>query len=158
MADVDIPLEVSSDPIDLDTQATAKKEDFKFASKNGKIDLFQGDLKEYKSYTDKIRKFNATEVVVEIISINPQSGVIFSDPSEVVITSNSGKKATINMSGEELTAGKKIIIDSNKLSVINEILNERKEFSYDATGGFNQNAKAVIRIHFKGKVTVNVLK
>ena len=157
IADVDIPLEVSSDEINLDSPP-AKKQDYKFNTNSGKIDLFQGELKEYKNYTNKIRKFKATEVIVEIIRVDPQSGVVFSDPSEAVIISSSGKKATINLSGEEITKGKKIVIDSEKLSVINEILNERKEFSYEVTGGFNQNAKAVVKIHFKGKVTVNILK
>ncbi len=159
LADIDIPLEVSSENIDLSNKALGKTNgDTNFGKQSGKIDLFQGELKDYKSYTDKIRKFKATEITINVISVNPSTGVKFSNPSTAVITSNSGKKATLNFSDEEIVAGKKIVIDSKVLSVINEILNERSEFSYEVTGGFNQQAKAVIMISFKGKVTVNPLK
>jgi len=159
LADVDIPLELSSEEIDLEPVAAKHLgKDFNFATQEGKIDLFQGELKDYKAFTDKIRNFKATKVIIDIISIDPTSGVSFSDPSEVVIKSASGKEAKLNFSGEEITAGKKIIVSGDILKVINEILNERKEFSYMVTGGFNQDAKAVIQIHFKGEVKVNLLK
>ena len=111
LADVDIPLEISSENIDLEPAPGKRldRDSYKFKSKSDKIDLFQGELKEYKGFTDKIRKFKATKIILEIITIAPQTGVVFSDPSEAVITSASGKKATLNFSGEEITAGKKIV-------------------------------------------------
>ena len=44
------------------------------------------------------------------------------------------------------------------MSVVNDILNERKEFKYEVSGGFDRYASAVVVIYFKGKVTVNPLK
>ena len=159
LADVDVELNLSSDEIDLEpAQGKQQGKDYTFATQEGKIDLFQGELKDYKAFTDKIRKFKATEVIIKIIKIDPKTGVHFSNPSVVIIESAGGKKVTLDLSGKELMAGSEIVVSGDILKVINEILNERKEFSYKVTGGFDQDATAKIKVNFKGKVTVNLLK
>lgn len=158
LADIDIPLSLTSEEVELDIPSGKTSGDNSFADKLGSIDLFQGELADYKNLTDKIRKFNAEEITVNIIFINPSTGVSFTTPSVVTITGNSGSPVSFDFSGEELTAGKKIVLDKTKLSQLNDILNERKSFNYKVSGGFNQSAKGLVSISVKGKVTVNVLK
>lgn len=157
LTDIDIPLNLTSENIDLNIPSAKTAGDNLFTDQGGSIDLFQEELADYKFLTDKIKKFSAEEIIITIVSIDPNSGVNFSDPTVATLTSKSGLIATFDFSGEELTAGKKIVLDKSKLSVINDILNERTSFDYNVSGGFNQSATGTVTISVKGKVTVNPL-
>ena len=99
LADIDIPLEVQSDNINLDVPSGKTLSGYNFGKMSGSIDLFQGELKDYKSLTDKIRKFKADKVYIKVISVNPTDGVNFNSNTKATITSESGKSATIDLSG-----------------------------------------------------------
>jgi|LGVF01.1.fsa_nt_gb hypothetical protein len=156
LADVDIPLEVTSGDIDLNTSSTAKQADFSF-DQTVTVDIFQGELADYKKYLSKIKKFKVEKLTVKVVKLNPSEGVAFVTPTKAKLIGASGNTVEIDLSGEAITVGKEFVFQGGDMDAVNSILNEKKNFQYKLVGGFNKEADATLQITIKGKVTVNVL-
>jgi len=155
LADIDVPLEITSDPIELDGVPAEGKNLYSFNfDKTLDVNLFQGELKDYKKYTDKIKKFKVTKLIVTVKSIEKGKDVKFVDPTKAILKDTSSK-VEIDLSGQDLYVGKQIEFTGSELNKINTILNRKKNFKYQVIGGFNQAAKITMTIEIAGKVTVN---
>ena len=155
LSDIDIPLEVTSDPITLDGVPAAGKVAMSYSfDETVEVDLFQGELKDYKKYTDKIKHFKVSKLIITVVSIEKGTDVEFVDPSKVFLKDNSSE-VEIDLSGQKVHVGSTIEVSGDGLDAINKILNKKKNFSYQVVGGFNKEAKITVKIELAGKVTVN---
>ena len=158
LADIDIPLEVTSDPIDLNGVPAAGKAQFSYDfDETVDVDLFQGELKDYKEYLDKIKHFKVTKLIVTVVKIEEGKDIKFVDPTKAILK-DASSKVEIDLSGYDVQVNSSYEVTGTVLKEIDKILNKKKSFKYQVVGGFNQDAHITIRIEIAGKVTVNPFK
>ena len=158
LADVDIPLEVTSDEIPLSTVGSPGKMEIDYSfDKTVEVDLFQGELKQYKDYLDKIRGFHVTKLIITIVKVEKGVNIEFLDPTFAVLKDDKDKVEMV-LSGKKIEEGAVFEVSGTILKKIDTILNKKKKFKYQIVGGFNNEANITIKIEVAGKVTVNPFK
>ncbi len=158
LANIDIPLEVSSDEIPLNTAASPGKMNGSFSfDKTVEVDLYQGELKQYKGYTDKIKSFHVSKLIITVVKIEKGESIEFLDPTFAILKDDKDK-AEIILSGKKIEEGSIFEVEGTILKKIDTILNKKQKFMYQVVGGFNNEANITIKIEVAGKVTVNPFK
>jgi hypothetical protein len=159
LSQVDIPFEISSPNITL-TPDLAKKGTLTF-NKRGEIDIFQGDLGEYKNLADKLKEFKTKKLSITINKINGSStgSLTFGPNTYAKISSSDGKyEVSIPLSNLPIILHREFSLPQAYLKVVNSILNKKKAFKYSISGSFSKAVTSVeVKINIDGEVTAQVL-